>query len=115
MNKRDFTILFTPIFVLVIIGATALMGAHECNRLSQVGDGHQKYETFVQNVQSGRWQITTDRWLTIMRVHQATRAWMSEFEADGRELLLLLALMALLGIISQVYTIRYIRKRFVKP
>jgi hypothetical protein len=115
MNKKDVAIILGPVFVFLIIGISALLGAHLCYRSIQEGDGHQKYETFVQNVQSGNWQITTDRWLKIMREHQATRAAYLEYEKSLRDFMLIFAWIALLGIISHFYTISHIRKRLTKP
>jgi hypothetical protein len=114
MNKKDVYILLTPITGFLIVGILALLVSHQCHRLIQTGIGQEKYETFVENVQSGKWQITTDKWLAIMKQHQATKASNIEIEASFRELMLLLALTSLLGIVCQVRAVLHIRKRFTK-
>jgi hypothetical protein len=69
---------------------------------------------FAKNVQSGKWQITTDKWLEIMKQHQATRASNIEIDAGFRAVMLYIVLISLLGIICQVHAVLYIRKRLTK-
>jgi hypothetical protein len=114
MTKKDITILLAPSIMFVTIGVTALLVSGLIHRRVVSGDGQQKMDAFTQKVQSGEWQLTTDRWLELVHRQQATAAAYLKADEDFRDLMLLVALTALLGIISQVITIRHVRKGSIK-
>jgi hypothetical protein len=111
MSKRYISIFLPAALTLMLVGVGALLGAYECHRYAQTGDGHERFETFIQNVQSGHLEVTTDRWLKLVRQQQASRTAFFEFEIASRNYLLVLALIALAGILWQFYTFSRFSKR----
>lgn len=111
MSKRDFAILVAPIVMLLTVAGTALLLVEMIQRLLVAGDDHQKFETFVQNVESGKVQLTTDRWLEGMRREQATGEAYLKADASFRNLLLDVIWASLLGIIFQVAAMLHLKKR----
>ena len=59
MSKRYISIFLPAALTLMLVGVGALLGAYECHRYVQTGDGHERFETFIQNVQSGHLEVTT--------------------------------------------------------
>ena len=112
MTKKDIAILLAPIVMFLTVGVTLLFVADLIHRRIEAGDSHEKFEAFVQNVESGKWQLTTDRWLEGMRRQQATASAYLQADVGIRELLLWLVWAALLGIIFQVAAVLHVRKRW---
>ena len=111
MNKKDFIILLAPIVMFITVAGTALSLADTIQRRVLAGDSHQKFEAFVQNVESGKFQLTTDRWLEGMRRQQATAEAYLKADAASRDLMMWLMWAALFGIIFQVGAVIHFNKR----
>ena len=111
MTKKDIAILLAPIVMFLTVGAASLFVADLLHRRIESGDSHEKFEAFVQNVESGKWHLTTDRWLEGMRRQQATASAYLKVDMAVRELLLWLAWAALVGIFLQVAAVLHVRKR----
>jgi hypothetical protein len=114
MTKKDITILLAPSVMFVTIGVVAILVSGLIHRRIVSGDGQQKMDAFTQKVQSGEWRLTTDRWLELVHRQQATAAAYVKTDEDFRDLMLWVALTALLGIVSQVVTILHVRKGLTK-
>lgn len=114
MTKKDIAILLSPTVMFLTVAVTALFVADLIHQRVQAGDGHEKFETFVQNVKNGKWQLTTDRWLVGMQHQQVSATSYLDFDAKIRESVLWLGWASLLGIIFQIAAVLYVRKRFIK-
>ena len=72
MTKKDIILLLSPSVLFVLIVVAAFFTSEMILERSKDNDHKQKFETFVSNVQSGKWQLTTDRWLDVIRREDAT-------------------------------------------
>lgn len=97
--------------MFLAIGVAALVVSDTIQRRIAAGDSHEKFEAFVQKVESGKWQLTTDKWLEGMRLQQATAEANLKADVALRELMLCLAGASLLGIIFQVFVMLHASKR----
>lgn len=115
MKKRDITLLLSPSIFFVIIAVTAFVMSSMIRQHTR-DDGHaQKFNTFVTNVQTGKWQLTTDKWLDGMRSEEATAESYREAGATTCQMFLVLCGAALLGFIFQIAVIFSVRKSLSKP
>jgi hypothetical protein len=105
MTEMDVAILLAPSFMFAIIGLVALIEAGMIQRLIDLGDSQQKFDTFTKNVQSGKWQLTTDRWLEVIHHDQVLAVDNFKARQNFHELMLELACAALAGIVCQIVAI----------
>lgn len=67
MTKKEIVILFSPGVFFLLIAITALLSANIIRQSTIDAGSQQKFESFVENVKSGKWQLTTEKWLEGMR------------------------------------------------
>ena len=109
MNKKDITLWLFPIVFFLIITCAALFAARMEQKI-QKGDSA-KFEEFVSNVQSGKWQLTTDKWIEGMRQQQALLSTYESLQTSMQKFLYVLTISSLLGLIFQVAAALHFRKR----
>lgn len=118
MKNRDIAILLAPSIVFAIVGITAFILSQNIQRYEDIQreSGHrQKFDTFVTNVVSGKWQLTTDRWLGILFLAERSAASESEVNTKtGIEVRDFVDLAAI-GIFWQIAAIFIVRRRLRQP
>lgn len=73
MTSKDVASLAAFNLVFIILAVAALIfanGARDYADLAKAKEREKKFETFVQNVESGKWELTRDRWIDLMRRHR---------------------------------------------
>ena len=78
MNKKDiYHLIMFPVLCFLILSASALFFSHlyfgyynNHEKENQVSE--QKFEQFIENVKSGKWQLTTDKWIEGMKLERNT-------------------------------------------
>jgi hypothetical protein len=115
MTKRDIALLLSPsIFFVVVAVAAFIMSAMIRQHTRE--DGHaQKFDAFVTNVQSGKWELTPDKWLDGIRREEATAESYRQAGAATGQMFLDLCGAALVGFIFQIAVVFSVRKRLSKP
>jgi len=115
MTKRDIVTLLSPSVFFILAAVAALMTFAITRSHTRDGGSHQKFETFVTNVQSGQWQLTPDRWLEGMRREEAASEAYRQTCAEVGQMLLVVGLAILAGIVFQIVAVYSVRKRLSKP
>jgi hypothetical protein len=72
MTKKEIVLLLSPSLIFAAIAIIAFFISHMVQQHTRDDDHRQKFEAFVENVQSGKWQLTTEKWLEGMRREDAT-------------------------------------------
>jgi hypothetical protein len=72
MTKRDLAILLSPSIFFIVVAVAAFLTSEMIRRHIRDDGSRQKFDTFVTNVQSGKWQLTTDKWLEGMQWEEDT-------------------------------------------
>jgi hypothetical protein len=118
MKNRDIAILLAPSIVFAIVGITAFILSQSIQRYTDTpreSEHRQKYDTLVTNVVSGKWQLTTDRWLGILFLAEKTaeseRAVNVSTGIEVRDFVDLAAI----GIFWQVAAVFIVRRRLRQP
>ena len=75
------------------------------------GDNRQAFETFIQNVQSGKQKVSTQEWLGIMRKQEAASISQMQMVVSTRHFMYTFALIALCGIALQLVCFSYYSKK----
>ena len=115
MTKRDITLLLSPSVFFIVAAVAAFMMSAMIRQHASDDGSHQKFDTFVSNVQSGKWQLTTDKWLEGMRHEEATSEAYRQASMDVGEMLLLVCWTTALGIAFQIAAVYSVTKRLRKP
>jgi hypothetical protein len=111
MIRQDIIRYYPALFTLVVICVTGFLGVHTTQRFMRAGDGHQAFETFIQNVQSGKQKVSTQEWLGIMRKQEAASISQMQMVVSTRHFMYTFALIALCGIILQLVCFSYYSKK----
>lgn len=75
----------------------------------------QKFEAFVANVQSGKLQLTTDRWLDGMRRQETLIEAYRQTGGEVGQMLEIVGLTTVAGIAFQMAAVYSVRKKLSKP
>ncbi|MCX6894044.1 MAG: hypothetical protein NTZ16_00725 [Verrucomicrobia bacterium] len=111
MKKKDIALLLSTSLFLAIVAAAAFFTAETISKQTK-DDGHrQKVETFITNVQSGKWQLTTERWLECMRREDAAAEAYRKAGASTAKMMRVFAWTALAGMFMQIIVVLSVRKR----
>lgn len=115
MTKRDIAYLLSPSILFIMLAVAAFLEftlTHDYTR----DDGHsQKFGTFVTNVQNGKWQLTTDKWLEGMRHEEATAESYRQFIVGTSRMSQIIFWSAIAGFVFQIAIVLSIRKKLSKP
>ena len=114
MTKRDVITLFSPSVFFIVAAVAAFMMSAMIRQHSRDDGSHQKFDTFVTNVQSGKWQLTTDRWLEGMRREEATTEAYRQASVDAGQMLQVICWATVTGIAFQIAAVYSVRKRLSK-
>ena len=115
MTKRDIATLLSPSIFFILVAVAAFWTSDAIGRHTRDDGGQQKFDTFVKNVQSGKWQLTTDRWLEGMRQERAIAEAYREAGTSTADMMRDLVWASLVGIAFQVAVVFSVRKRLRKP
>jgi hypothetical protein len=115
MTKRDVVTLLSPSVLFIVAVVAAFMWSAMIREHSRDDGSHQKFDTFVANVQSGKWQLTTDRWLEGMKREEATSEAYRQAYVDAGQMLQIVCWTTVAGIALQIAAVYSVRKRLSKP
>ena len=115
MTKRDIATLLSPSFFFIVVVVASFLTSGMIRRQTRDDGSRQKFEAFVTNVQSGKWQLTTDRWLEGMRREEATAEAYRQASATSGDMMQVIGWTTLAGILLQTAAIFSVRKRLKKP
>jgi len=73
MTKRDIVTLLSPSVFFIVAAVPAFTMSAMIRQHTRDDGSHQKFDTFVSNVQSGKRQLTTDRWLEGMQREEGSK------------------------------------------
>ena len=77
MNKKDiYHLTGFPVLSFLIIALSALFFSslyfrHYKEHQKENQESQQKFDQFVENVKSGKWQLTTDKWIEGMKLQRS--------------------------------------------
>jgi hypothetical protein len=118
MTKRDIITLLAPSIVFATVGICAFIISQSIQRhadIEHTPEHQQKFDTFVTNVVSGKWQLTTDRWLVVLRsterVAESERVVNADAAVEVRDFVWLAAI----GIFWQVAAVFIVKRRLRQP
>jgi len=114
MTKKDIALLLSPGLFFAVVAVAAFFTAEMIEQRSKDDGGHQKFLTFVSNVQSGKWQLSTDRWLEGMRRADATAEAYRKADASTVAMFRDFAWTALAGMALQAAVVYSVLKRVRK-
>jgi hypothetical protein len=115
MTKRNIITLLSPSVFFIVAAVAAFMWSAMIREHSRDDGSHQKFDTFVANVQSGKWQLTTDKWLEGMRDEEATSEAYRQGYVGAGQMLQIVCWTTVAGIAFQVAAVYSVRKRLSKP
>lgn len=115
MTKRDIIKLLFPCAFFSVAAIIALTMVELMHRLPTDDSHEQKFETFVANVQSGKWQLTPDRWLLGMREEHDLNESYRKADANIYNICQLMFWLTAVGIVLQVAAVYSVRKGLKKP
>jgi hypothetical protein len=112
LNKKDIIEMLTPSMMFVLIAFVAFSIYFKSRHAADdIGSNQQLFEKFVQNVESGKQQITTDKAIAIIRSERtAVDSYCKAFAVEAW-LIQWLAWISLLGILLQICIVFRVRKR----
>lgn len=111
MKIKDTVILLAPLVLFLTVGTTALLIGDKLHQEITQDDSHQKFEAFAQNVESGKWQLTTDKWLEGMRRQQASTEAHLKTDASLGDLMFWIGWASFAGILLQAGAVLHVRRR----
>ncbi len=114
MSTRSLLFLLSPSLIFIVIAAAAFQLSQKDFHYydpAKERESQQKFDTFVANVQSGRWQLTTDRWLEGMRRERKVTEAERQIGIDSAIVIRQGAWLILLGVACQVLSVFAIRGR----
>ena len=115
MTKRNITFFFLPtIFFVIILVSSFFMHTAIRRHIQEEDISRPKFDAFVSNVQSGRLQLTPDKWLDVVRHERVAgdNFLQAAFGVDG--LLLNYMWASLAGILSQTIVVVIFKKQLEK-
>ncbi|HEV7924946.1 MAG TPA: hypothetical protein VGR14_06300 [Verrucomicrobiae bacterium] len=103
MKKRDIAVLLAPgiFFILVVVAAFL--------PITELSDGssQKKFDQFVDNVRSGKWQLTSERWIEGLQVQRKeTEHFLGQF-IDRMQMFCWLGVA---GMLAQIATVLFVAK-----
>jgi hypothetical protein len=113
MTRRDICILLSPSILFGILAVACFICWTIGQRVNE-DRSQQKFDTFVSNVQSGKLELTADRWLEVLRSERAVRNDYFETLVSGARLFWWFFWLSLAGIVFQVGVVFSVRKRLEK-
>jgi hypothetical protein len=114
MTKKDMTLLLSPTMLFAVLAVAAYFTSLQLQNYSK-DDGHQqKFEIFVTNVKSGKWDLTTDRWLEGMRHEKRRGDAYREAYSDTAGMFQILLWTSLAGIVFQAVAVFTVVRRMRK-
>jgi hypothetical protein len=115
MTKKDVIILLSPSILFIVVAVAAFLTSEMIRQHTRDDGSKQKFDTFVTNVQNGKWQLTTDKWLEGMRREEATAEAYRQASATNGDMMQIIGYTTLAGILLQTAAIFSVRKRLRKP
>jgi hypothetical protein len=114
MTKRDIITLLSPSVFFIVAAVTAFLMSATIREHSRDDGSHQKFDTFVANVQSGKWQLTTDKWLEGMKDEEATSEAYRQAYVGAGQMSQIVCWATAAGFAFQVTAVYSVRKRLSK-
>jgi hypothetical protein len=111
MTRNEIALFVAPMILFGAVALAALLVAGQIRRVWESGDGSEKFQAFVEDVQNGRRVPTSDEWLDGMKRQNATAKAYHEAATTLRNLMLWLAAAAVLGMVLQVVAALQLLKR----
>lgn len=114
MTKREIFLLLSPTLLFATIVVASFFMSHTVREATRDNGHRQKFETFISNVQNGKWQVTTDKWVVGMREEEATAQEYRTAAASTSTIFRDFILAGVLGIVFQAAVVLSVLKRFKK-
>jgi hypothetical protein len=111
MKNKDIALLLAPSLVFILIAVGSLLMAGLIRQSTDNDDGAQKFNTFVQNVQTGKWRLTTDRWIDGMRQERAVAESYRQADSSTAGSIRIFACLTLLGVGFQAIVVLVTAKK----
>jgi hypothetical protein len=114
ITKKDVAILLSSSIGLIVVVVATLLFANTTRQKGRDDNSQQKFDVFVSNVQSGKWQLTTGEWLKGMRLEHNEVVEYQKACFEIGEAFLCLGWGLLVCILWQTGTVFIVRKRLQK-
>jgi hypothetical protein len=111
LDKKDVREIITPGVMFFILAVCTFALYYKCGHADAVTSGDQSFEKFIQNVESGKQQLTTGKAIAIIRQGRITENTYRKVIADEAWTLQWIGWMALLGSLMTIFAAVRVRKR----
>ncbi len=120
MNKKDtYQLIAFPVSSFLILGIVAFFISNlyfkdytEIQKKNQVSQ--QKFDQFVENVKSGKWQLTTDKWIEGMKLQRTEAKAEFEFSVPLIEFLKFIGWTGLVFAVCNALVVLYVKEKILK-
>jgi hypothetical protein len=107
--------LLSPSFIFIVIAIGAFVLSEQDIRTAHERANQQEFDKFVENVKSGKWQLTTDKWLDGLRVERSRTESERRFGIGAARVARSCAWYILLGVACQALVVFSVRANCKKP
>jgi predicted PurR-regulated permease PerM len=115
MSRNDILILFAPLIMFAMVIYGVVVSSRMFHRsLAGYDYDQQRLETFIDSVQNGKRQLTTNQWVGAMKISQKLMEADHGMAEAHAEAVRVFGQCALVGIVLQVVAIFHVRKRLKK-
>ena len=118
MNNKRWLILFCPAFVFlsIAVGAFALSEQEiQRHNVAQERENQAKFDKFVANVRSGKWELTPDKWIEGMRLERDLTESERQFSLGSARTMRAGGWYLLVGVVFQAVVVISVKGAFKKP
>jgi hypothetical protein len=120
MSKKDIYQLITfPAFSFLMLAIGALFISNWCSKeyteiQKKNQDSQQKFDQFVENVKSGKWQLTNDKWIEAMKGQRSETKAQFEFSVPLINFLQFTGWFSLILAVCNVLVVLRIKEKIMK-
>ena len=114
IDKKDVLQLFRPAMIFIVIAITAFCIYYGCGNADIATNGDQSFERFIQNVESGKQQLTTEKAIAIIQQERITEDAYRKVIAAEAWLVQWIGWLALIGFLLIIFFAFRVRTRSAK-
>ncbi|MDB6026347.1 MAG: hypothetical protein JWM68_2570 [Verrucomicrobiales bacterium] len=111
MTKRNMAGLLAPSIFFIFVAVLAFLISNAIREHSRDDGSQQKFDTFVSKVQSGEWQLPTDKWLERARLDRDLAESYRKTGNSTADVIHILMWMSLAGFVLQIAAVFSVRKK----
>lgn len=115
LDRRDIGELLRPATIFIAIAISAFSIYYKCGNQNLTASGDRSFKNFIQDVEAGKQQLTTDKAMAIIRQGRVTEDAYRRVIADEAWLIQWMGWLALLGFLLLIIAAFRVRRRNENP